>query len=88
MWSLVLIICKVYFLIAPHIKMEEITLLQKHLIEFLKSGEKIITHLLSGMIANIYFKNCVLLFPVHLCLGFGLRVYSGLEFGSTQEITS
>lgn len=55
MWSLVLTTCKVYFFIAFHIETEKITLLQMLLIEIIKkkSGEKIITHFLSEMIANI-----------------------------------
>lgn len=66
-WPLVLIICKVYSFIAPHIEMEEVILLQKNLMEFFfLSGEEIITHLLSGMIANIYFKNCVFSF-LYIC---------------------
>ena len=84
MWSLVLIICKMYSFIAPHKEMEEVTLLKKHWLRvFFLFNEKIITHL-SEMITNIYFKNCS--FPIHLCPTFGVRVLTRLEFGSTQEI--
>lgn len=47
MWSLVLIICKMYSFIAPHKEMEEVTLLKKHWLRFFFffNEEKIITYL-------------------------------------------